>query len=135
MKNVFRNFLKAIRGTDQIKEQLKQEINKDEETLVLFLRATWCQKQLDDLLLMNQGVLQQLKQSPFNPKFLEKRDKIHHDINALQPIVLETGIACGVHIEEKFGVQFCLLTGRNRPVPGKEAPAAKSIILPEAAKV
>ena len=118
--NTFRKILNAIRGTDRIKEEVKKELGEQDETLTLFLQATWCQKQLDDLLLMNQSVMQSLKQSPFNPKFLEKRDKIHHDINLLQPIVFSTGVAAAAKIEKQFGVQFCLLSGRDRPAPKKE---------------
>lgn len=122
---MFKKLLKAIFTKKQPPKPL-------DEQLVIFLQATWCQKQLDDLLLMNQSVMTSLNTQPFNPHFLDKRDKVHHDINSIQPIVLQTGLACAKVIEEKFAVEFCLLSGRNRPAPKKEAaPEAKSkIILP-----
>lgn len=110
-----------------------------EEDLVLFLQATWCQKQLDDLLLMNQSVLMSLKKEPFHPQYLEKRNKIHHDINKLQPIVLQTGLKCAETIEKKYGVSFCLLSGRDRPVPSKEEGEADKkppmIVAPDGSKL
>jgi hypothetical protein len=83
-------------------------------------------------LLMNQSVGMSLKQKPFDVGYLSKRDKIHHDINKLQPIVMELGIAAAGIIEKKFNVQFCLLSGRNRPAPveAQKTDPGKQIILP-----
>lgn len=130
LKEILNALLKKI----FVKKETVQPPPPMDEQLVLFLQATWTQKQLDDLLLMNQSIMQSLKKEPFNPSFLDRRDKIHHDINKIQPIVMAAGLACAAIIEGKFGVSFCLLSGRNRPLPPVIVPPEQKttggIILP-----
>lgn len=106
-----------------------------DEQLVVFLKATWCQKQLDDLHLVNQSVQMSLKRSPFDKKAIDMRNRVHHDIAAIQPIVLETGLKAAAIIEKDFGVKFQLLSvrerGQKQEAPPPEQVATKSgIILP-----
>lgn len=102
-----------------------------DEQLVVFLKGIWVQKQMDDLLLMSEQVRQQLKAKPFHGPYLEKRDKLHSDINTIQPILLNKGITCARIIEQEYGVQFYLLSGRGfsspakQPEPDKNQPVEK----------
>jgi len=98
----------AKEGTEEPKK-----IASVEEMLV----AIWAQKQLDDMFLMLQSILGQLKKEPFNASFIKRRDQLKHDIAILQPIVWETGIGFARFVEEKWNVKFMLMDGTQIPKP------------------
>jgi hypothetical protein len=83
--------------------------------LSMIVEAMWTQRQLDDLISVRSMIYQGLKKEPFKPALLQQRDRVNSDINQLQPIVIQTGLAVADYIEKKYGVQFLFLTGKGVP--------------------
>jgi hypothetical protein len=107
------------------KAQAKQyaEVQKNygsgDMTLENMIETMFIVKNLDDLFLAYQSCLQSLKQNPFNPKLLERRDKVQHDITALQPLVAAMGVRFARHIEKKYGMRFKFINGGASEDGGK----------------
>lgn len=91
--------------------EMKKKFGSGEMTLENMIETMFIVKNLDDLFLAEQAVLQQLKTNRFQPVFLERRDKIQHDIAVLQPLVGAMGMRFARHIEKKYALQFRFLNG------------------------
>lgn len=121
--------------------EVQKKHGTGEMTLENMIETMFIVKNLDDLFLANQSCLQSLKQNPFNPKLLERRDKVQHDIAALQPLVAAMGVRFARHIEKKYGMRFKFINGGVSEEGGKtdlektiedavDKHSGKSIILP-----
>jgi hypothetical protein len=99
---------------------------KKELPIEEMLTAMWAQKQLDDMFLMLQQILGQLKKEPFNAAFIKRREQLKHDISILQPIVWESGIAFAQFVEGKYNCKFVFMSTENIPKPGTPINTEKS---------
>lgn len=100
-----------------------QPIAAGSSVLTMIVEAMWAQRQLDDLLKVRESTYMALKKDPFSADLLQRRDRINSDINQLQPVVIQSGLAVADHIEKKYGVNFAFLTGKA--VPGAVQPNEK----------
>lgn len=91
--------------------KVQQQHGAGEMNVENMVETLFIVKNLDDLFLAEQSVQNSLKRTPFNPHLLGRRDKIHHDIAALQPLVAAMGVRFARHIEKKYGMNFQFITG------------------------
>lgn len=102
-----------------IAEEFADQKRTEEQSLV-FLKALWVQKQLDDLLLARESVKRSLKGDPLNIRYRSMLGSIEYDISLLQPIAIEvSGGQCARIIEDQFKCKFKFI----------HAPEKKSSIL------
>ncbi len=99
--------------------EVQKQHGTGEMTVENMVETMFIVKNLDDLFLANQSCLQSLKGNPFSPTLLERRNKVQHDIAALQPLVAAMGVRFARHIEKKYGMHFKFINGGVSEEGGK----------------
>jgi|SRR5688572_10212733 len=90
--------------------------NQEEVTLMDIVECAWMQKQFDDMLCAHADVKNSMKgRDQFNPKYIDRRDKLAHDLNVLQPVLRDLGIKIAKHIEKKYNIEFMIIKPMEEP--------------------
>lgn len=108
-------------------EDINKKHGAGEMTLENMIETMFITKQLDDLFLAMQSTLASLKKNQFNPMLLQRRDKITHDIESIQPLIAAMGMRFARHIERKYELKFKFLNGGVSDAPGEMSDFEKSI--------